>query len=1480
MNVRRYFVLLLVCFAMVAQVASAASPNVVISQVYGGAQCTTANCSAYNRDFIELFNRGTSPISLSGWSVQYASAAGTSWQVTPLTAVTLQPGQYYLVGEGTGGAGTGVNTLPAADASGTISMAAGAGKVALVNSTTALSPSSGCPFPASVVDFVGYGTTASCFEGAGPTPAPSTTNAVLRAAGGCTDTDSNSGNFTASAPTPRNTATALSPCPSGNNPPAINAPANPIATVLQNAAPFNVSLTGSDDNNIFNWSATAGSGVQSVTVASGQGTANVSYTVTLVNNYTGTATFTASLSDNVNAPVTRTVNIQVNAAPVNNPPTITPPANPITTVEANAPAFTVTVSGNDDGAVYNWSASPSTGVSLVTVTGGQGTSTATFTVTLQGGFSGTATFTAFLSDNVNAAASAAVNITVNPPPPPLNHLVISQIYGGGGNSGATYQNDYVEIYNPTVAPVDVAGWTLQYASATGTSWTNIQPLGGIIGPGEFFLVALASGGANGAALPAANIVGSINMSATAGKIALVSNGDPLAGCPVGADPDIVDFVGYGTTATCREGSTNAPAPSNSTALFRKNAGQTDTNVNGSDFVTGAPNPRITTPIQEIGPFVVTVDPASGATTAPKDASITIDFSEAVDVIGSWYDITCTSSGTHTDATYASTDGGATHVITPNVNFVPGEQCTVTVFKTQVHDSDLDDSGSNTDTLPANKVWSFTVATGAAPPYTPDVHLTMGNPSGAVADVNVPNNYLMEKPGLSMSYNRDKGTPNWVSWHLETAWYGTLSRVDTFRPDPAVPPDWYRVQAFDFFASGFDRGHMTPNADRDNENRIPVNQETYLMSNMVPQAPDNNQGPWANMENALRGLTDAGSELYIVSGPAGVGGSGSNGGVSTTIANGHVTVPAYTWKVVLVLPKQSGDDVARVAASTCTMAVIMPNVQGIRTTNSSDWMGYLTTVDAVEALTGYDFFANVSDAVENAIESGVNCSNHPGAANQSIATNEDTAKTFNLDAVSPINAPLTYTITVPPAHGTLVCTSSCTYTPAPDYNGNDSFTYTASNGSGTSNAATVAITVFEVNDAPAAANDAKSTDEDTALVFSGSDLTGNDSAGPANESGQSLAVTSVSSTADTHGSVSLAAGQITYTPAANYNGPASFSYHVCDNGLTLGQADPKCADATVNVTVNPVNDPPVASISAPSTGAEGSAINVSAGATDIDAGESFTFSWNVTKNGDAYAAGSGAAYSFTPDDNGTYVVTVVAHDAHGGSGAASASIAVSNVDPVIASTAGPSAPLAVGAPASITVTYSDAGSADTHTATINWGDSSSSAASCAAGTCTASHSYGAAGVYTVGVTVTDDDGGNATSSLGGVVVYDTQGGFVTGGGFVTSGGKATFGLNVKYADEDATIPTGNLEVQLPGKSNFNSTSFGWLVINDATAQFAGTGTLNGAAGYAFTATATDGKMAGDGVDKFRVRIVKVSTGDVVYDNTAADAVGGGNVTIHK
>ena len=182
--------------------------KVVISQVYGGG----GNSGAILRnDFIEIFNAGNQTIALTGWSVQYLTASGTgTWQATNLSG-SIAPGQYYLIQESGGGGGT--TDLPAPDSSGNINLAATAGKVALVSLTTALTGS--CPTSASILDVVGYGGTATCFEGAGPAPAPSSNNlqSALRNSNGCSDTNNNATDFTAGAASPHNASSAINQCP-------------------------------------------------------------------------------------------------------------------------------------------------------------------------------------------------------------------------------------------------------------------------------------------------------------------------------------------------------------------------------------------------------------------------------------------------------------------------------------------------------------------------------------------------------------------------------------------------------------------------------------------------------------------------------------------------------------------------------------------------------------------------------------------------------------------------------------------------------------------------------------------------------------------------------------------------------------------------------------------------------------------------------------------------------------------------------------------------------------------------------------------------------------------------------------------------------------------------------------------------------------------------------------------------------------------
>ena len=172
-------------------------------------------------------------------------------------------------------------------------------------------------------------------------------------------------------------------------------------------------------------------------------------------------------------------------------------------------------------------------------------------------------------------------------------VVVSQIYAGGGNSGATYANDFVELLNRGGTAVDVSGWTIQYATASGTTW---QPtaLSGSIQPGRYYLVELASGGAVGSPLPAPEATGTANLAATGGKVALVRDATALTcGATAGscaATSTIEDFVGYGS-ATDYEGTAAAPAGSSTNAIVRANGGCTDTDANSADFSTAAPAPR-------------------------------------------------------------------------------------------------------------------------------------------------------------------------------------------------------------------------------------------------------------------------------------------------------------------------------------------------------------------------------------------------------------------------------------------------------------------------------------------------------------------------------------------------------------------------------------------------------------------------------------------------------------------------------------------------------------------------------------------------------------------------------------------------------------------------------------------------------------------------------------------------------------------------
>lgn len=227
-RVRLLVVLLALALAIAPtpSVVAANTAGLVISQVYGGG----GNAGApFTHDFVELFNRGTSTVDVSGWTVQYATATGTTWSATAL-AGTIAPGRHLLVAlaDGTNGA-----ALPAPDVTGSTNLSATGGKLALVRGTAALTcgaiPGS-CAAEALVEDLVGYGG-ATDYEGTGPAPATSATAAALRADDGCADTGQNASDFASAAPAPRNSATAAHPCSEPPPPPPETPTASGQATV-------------------------------------------------------------------------------------------------------------------------------------------------------------------------------------------------------------------------------------------------------------------------------------------------------------------------------------------------------------------------------------------------------------------------------------------------------------------------------------------------------------------------------------------------------------------------------------------------------------------------------------------------------------------------------------------------------------------------------------------------------------------------------------------------------------------------------------------------------------------------------------------------------------------------------------------------------------------------------------------------------------------------------------------------------------------------------------------------------------------------------------------------------------------------------------------------------------------------------------------------------------------------------------------------
>lgn len=345
---------------------------------------------------------------------------------------------------------------------------------------------------------------------------------------------------------------------------------------------------------------------------------------------------------------------------------------------------------------------------------------------------------------------------------------------------------------------------------------------------------------------------------------------------------------------------------------------------------------------------------------------------------------------------------------------------------------------------------------------------------------------------------------------------------------------------------------------------------------------------------------------------------------------------------------------------------------------------------------------------------------------------------------------------------------------------------------------------------------------------------------------------------------------------------------------------------VMFTILPPNNTPSVEAGGPYVVYEGGTVTVSAAGSDPD-DDPLTYAWDLDRDGIYETSGQSATFSAAMlDGPGTHMIAVQVTDSNGLSASDQAQVNVINVVPSVGQITAPLDPMPVNTSFGANASFTDPGIFDTHTAIWDWGDGTTSYGSITesngSGTVAGSHAYTIPGVYTIGITVTDKDGGIATSTYQYVVIYDAEGGFVTGGGWIMSPegayiadpsltGRANFGFVAKYK-KGANAPSGNTEFHfIVADLNFQSEVYEWLVIAGAKAHFKGEGTINGDGNFKFILTAVDGEInGGGGIDKFRIKIwweEPDGTENIIYDNqvhTNIDAaltteVGGGSIVIH-
>ena len=1512
---------LAVSFLPAAHPARATSPGVVISQIYGAGGNSGA---LLNHDYVELFNRGTTSVSLSGLSIQYASATGTgNFSANPVALLsgTLAPGQYYLVQLA---GGTNGSPLPAADASGTINMSATGGKVALVNGLTGLA-CNGSSTPctpaqlAQIVDLVGLDG-ANFYETAAA-PATSTVLADFRSAAGCVDSDNNAADFSAATPAPRNSASPFNYC-SGPTSPTGTGASNPGAVFAGDPLLLTVTVTPGANP--------PSSGVSvACDLSSIGGAAAQAF-------YDDGTNGDAAAGDNTFSFAT-----SVAAATVGGPKSLgcslgdaqgrSGSATLALTVTAILPIGTVNgaVLDGTDGTTHT---SPYVG-QTVTVKG------VIYEKTLQAITNSTNTYKGFFIQNTAATADGdpttsdglfvfmSTGSTLPGPGGPYTPSVGDEIVLTGKIS--EYYN-MTELGSPTLAlPVVRSGVDIDAEVAPVVAdppasladanryWERLQGMRIQVPSGSIVL-----GGRNVFSPADAEIWVAAPTSTVAGRSDPSTDRAFRDAHPLDDNYDASNWDGNGYRILM--GSLGIKALSGDGQALIDPARTFDT-------VTSAPAGGLNYTfskyrVEIAGQPVFAEGPDPSANYAPEAFDRTFAYSIVDYNLENLYDYRDNPfSGCDFTGNAGCSNSGTPYIaaVTPPYDYIPDSDAAYQARLNDIAQEILNDLHAP-DILMVQEVENQDICSVSGS------DLVCGTTDNADGKPDVLQELALKiaslgGPAYDAAFDRNSSDLRGIA----PAFLYRTDRVELLPAagdpllgtNPAIPG--YTSVPYDADVSN----PKTLNAV------LPAGISACETNWVFPRAPD--IGLFRIWSLSL----GAGShrDVYVID-------NHFKSGPDTCVA--HRTEQAK-YNAALVAFLEAANPAARIVVGGDLNVYPRPDdpFAPLGTSGSSDQLAALydpalglknlwevLLSQAPQAAYSYVYLGQaqtidqmfVNPAMLSDLEqfrsAHINSdfpADYPGDVARGTSDHDPQYAVFNLNDPPVVDAGEPYSVD---EGASVVVTASATDTDG----GPLSYAWDLDhNGTFETPGQSVA---FQGLDGPAVQTIAvQVTDSGGLSTVATTTVTINNVAptaslgngGPVNEgspvtvSFSGAADPSAADLASLHYVIACDGGLLTGFTYATASDSPTFTCSFDDGPSTHSvrgrviDKDEGFTEYTTDVNVN--NVAPTATLNAPTLLNEGDAFTLSlSGAMDpssADTAAGFLYAFDC---GTGYAAsGSTSTANCSALDNPAQSVHARIQDKDGGVSEYSATITVLNVAPSVGPITAPTAPLAVKTAFTASASFTDPGILDTHIVVWDWGDGTTSngtiSESGGSGSASGSHSYPKAGIYKLTLTVTDKDGAAGQVTFQSVIVYDPNAGWVTAGGWFDSPagaylpnptwkGKAFFDFEVRYK-HGAAVPSGKVNFHLLLKGlDFESTGFDWMILNtqpgwmcwwifnrcSADIQIHGTGTVNGNAGYQFMIWAADNRP-----DTLRIRIWSQGAGgteNVLYDNLSEERIGGGSINV--